>query len=73
MKQSIKFLRRFMQTICVIIVVRLTIIVIYDLQYSYSLFTLGSTELMIETIMIYLTEIMLILMMSQSIKETTKT
>eukprot|EP00347_Sterkiella_histriomuscorum_P006036 403354308 len=72
-KSSIKFLRIFMQSICVIVIVRLIIIILYDLSYSYTLFYFQPPELIIETILIYLTEIGLILMMSQSIKETTKT
>lgn len=62
-----------MQTICIIVIIRLIIIIIYDLHNVYQLFSLSNAEYMVETILIYLTEIGLILMMSQSIKETTKT
>lgn len=72
MKNSIRFLRIFMNTICLIIVVRQIIIIIYDLSYSYEVIDLKD-YLITVTVLIYLTEILLVLMMSQLIQETSKT
>ncbi len=72
MKTSINFITFFMFTICAIIVVREVVIIVYDLAFSYDYIEMTVPSLITITVAIYLSEIFLVLMMSQSIKETTR-
>ena len=67
-----RFITFFMFSICFIIVVREIVIIVYDLTFSYSFFQFTTPQIILITVAIYFTEIFLVLMMSQSIKETTR-
>ena len=69
-KQTLKFLHIFMITVSIVIIVRLIIMILYEIS-SYIIITQFVAKSLL--VSLYLSELALVVMMSMSIKETTKT
>ena len=69
-KQTLKFLHIFMITVSIVIIVRLIIMILYEIS-SYIIITQFVANSLL--VSLYLSELALVVMMSMSIKETTKT
>ena len=73
MKRTIHFLTFFMYSLSTILLLRLIVSYIYELSYTFAVVQFQYSGVVTLSSVIYVTEIALTLMMSQSIKETTKT